>query len=270
MKNKTILMCEPTYFGVEYEINVWMNGNTNCVDRDLAIRQWSRLKAIVETFAKVRLMEPVEHLPDLVFTANAGLVANQSIILSSFSKPERQPETPFVARWFEEHDYDIAATDDTVVFEGAGDCLVGDDVYWCGYGFRTSFDGGLHISNSLYHWYHKSVKLIELVDPRFYHFDTCFCPLSDGSVLLYRHAIGENSYKTILEHYKEENIIEVSEEDACNFACNAINIDDVIVVNKMSEPLKFKLRARGFEIIETPMSEFIKSGGSCKCLTLEI
>jgi N-dimethylarginine dimethylaminohydrolase len=87
---------------------------------------------------------------------------------------------------------------------------------------------------------------------------------------LYRPAISEDSYKLLERVYGSYNIIEVSLEDAMNFACNAVNINNTIIVSSMSNNLKQKLIERDFDIIETPMSEFMKSGGSCKCLTLEI
>ena len=62
----------------------------------------------------------------------------------------------------------------------------------------------------------------------------------------------------------------VDTQDAGNFACNAVNIDDKIIVNKASDNLKSKLNQLGFEVIEIDLSEFIKAGGSAKCLTLKL
>lgn len=58
--------------------------------------------------------------------------------------------------------------------------------------------------------------------------------------------------------------IPVSELDAVNFACNAVNIGQGIIVNQVSEPLKQQLAAIGFEVLETPLSEFLKAGGGGK------
>jgi N-dimethylarginine dimethylaminohydrolase len=41
-------------------------------------------------------------------------------------------------------------------------------------------------------------------------------------------------------------------------------------MHKASAELKTTLEQRSFEVIETDVSEFIKAGGACKCLTLEI
>lgn len=268
---KTILMCEPVHYDVEYEINPWMNGNTHHVDTALAKQQWYQLKCIIEQLANVKLIEGKSGLPDMVFTANAGLVVDRRVLLSQFRNVERMRERDEFWLWFEEGEgYDISPINNDVYFEGAGDVLKGRDVYWCGYGFRTSWGGAKHVSDVLRLWYNKKAIPIKLVNENFYHFDTCFCPLNDGSVMLYRPAIDNESYQQIVDVYGEENIISVGDYDASMFACNAVNIYDVVIMNYAGDGLKHQLRERGFEVVETPMSEFMKSGGSCKCLTLEI
>jgi N-dimethylarginine dimethylaminohydrolase len=270
MNPTKILMCNPNFYGVEYEINPWMKGNLNTVDIALAHTQWNHLKFLIEQHSTVVVMDGIPSLPDMVFTANAGLTINNSVVVSQFKNKERQPESSMFTQWFKGQNYDIVPINNGVTFEGAGDCLIGKNVYWCGYGFRTSRGGAVHLQNIMRWWYDKTVILLELIDERFYHLDTCFCPLRDGSVLLYRPAISEDSYKLLERVYGSYNIIEVSLEDAMNFACNAVNINNTIIVSSMSNNLKQKLIERDFDIIETPMSEFMKSGGSCKCLTLEI
>ena len=67
----------------------------------------------------------------------------------------------------------------------------------------------------------------------------------------------------------EKRII-VDTIDAGNFACNAVNLENKIIVNAASRYLKNKLSQHGFEVIEINLSEFIKAGGSAKCLTLKL
>ena len=64
--------------------------------------------------------------------------------------------------------------------------------------------------------------------------------------------------------------IVVDTVDAGNFACNAVNIDDLIFLSKASEPLKSRLLVAGFKVNEIDLSEFLKAGGSAKCLTLKL
>src|SRR5437763_15654880 len=77
---RSYLMCPPDYFGVFYEINPWMH-TENVADRDLAQEQWHHLVAnLRRAGATVKMMEPVKSLPDLVFTANAGLINGRCFI----------------------------------------------------------------------------------------------------------------------------------------------------------------------------------------------
>ena len=69
-----ILMCPPDYFGIEYEINPWMNMQQGTNPQPVR-RQWQRLyQTLCDLGAAIDLLEPIPGLPDLVFTANAGLV----------------------------------------------------------------------------------------------------------------------------------------------------------------------------------------------------
>ena len=69
-----LLMCAPEHFTVSYEINDWMRV-ANGPDPEKARRQWTALYDILreEVGADVHLVTPQPGLPDMVFTANAGL-----------------------------------------------------------------------------------------------------------------------------------------------------------------------------------------------------
>jgi N-dimethylarginine dimethylaminohydrolase len=129
-------------------------------------------------------------------------------------------------------------------------------------------EAGLYVTNTL-RAHNMSTNFLQLVDERFYHLDTCFCPLASDFVLYFPKAFDEQSNNKIISHFNGRSI-PVSEEDATNFACNAINIGDVIILNKASDKLKDRLNNAGFEVIEIDLSEFMKSGGSAKCLTLKL
>src|SRR3990167_9533663 len=110
---------------------------------------------------------------------------------------------------------------------------------------------------------------LELTDPHWYHLDTAFCPLPEGQAIAYAKAFAGKSVAALDEAFGE-NIIWGSETDAKNFACNAIAIDRSVIMHRASAELKSALKQRGFEVIEADVSEFLKAGGACKCLTLEI
>src|SRR4051794_10423291 len=97
-------MCPPTHFGVLYEINPWMHAEV-AVDRDRAQAQWEGLVATLRSAgASVEEVAQPSDVPDMVFTANAGIVnvsgGRGQFVPSHFRHPERQAETEHFARWF--------------------------------------------------------------------------------------------------------------------------------------------------------------------------
>ncbi|HEU4635644.1 MAG TPA: hypothetical protein VFS41_05655, partial [Edaphobacter sp.] len=104
----------------------------------------------------------------------------------------------------------------------------------------------------------------------FYHLDTCFAPLSDGFLLYYPSAFDAASLEQIESFYPPHKRISVSEEDACRFACNAIDIDRNIVLNQISRELTARLETAGFRVLQLPLDEFLKAGGAAKCLVMKL
>src|SRR3989304_425139 len=140
---KGFLMWEPKFFEVCYVINPWMEGNLGKVNRELAQRHWENLHDIVARLASVILIEPVSGLPDMTFTANAGLVhrkedGGKECIVSSFRHAERQPETRFFELFFSSNGYRVRHLQEETIFEGAGDALFdAQGRLWVGSGIRS-------------------------------------------------------------------------------------------------------------------------------------
>ncbi len=268
---KHFLMCEPTFFDVCYVINPWMEGNLGKVDKALAKDQWENLYRIVSRMSPVSLIAPVEGLPDMVFTANAGLVhrtadGRKRVIVSSFRHAERQPEAEHFAKFFASQRYQTLHLREGTIFEGAGDALFDDQGrLWFGSGIRSHS----HALDEVVEALGVEAVGLELVNPRWYHLDTAFCPLPEGRAIAYAKAFSAKSIVKLNAAFGK-NIVWVSEQDAEVFVCNAISIDQNVIVHKASAEFKAALGRRGFEVIETDVSEYLKSGGSCKCLTLEI
>jgi N-dimethylarginine dimethylaminohydrolase len=256
-----VLMCPPTYYGVEYEINPWMHVEVP-VDRALAQRQWEGLRCTyADLGVEVVLAEAQEGLPDMVFTANAAVVHGDRAVLSHFRYPERQGEE---ARWralFEGWGMRVSDTGG-VAFEGAGDGLFVADVLFCGHGFRTDAEAIPRVARAL----EVETVPLELVDARFYHLDTCFCPLDDRTVLVATEALSADSVRRI--RGRVERVIEVPTEAAVGFACNAIRVDGTVVSSTAAETLAGPLQEAGYQVVGLPMSEFMKAGGGVRCLSL--
>ena len=100
--------------------------------------------------------------------------------------------------------------------------------------------------------------------------DTCLCPLAGGWLLYYPPAFDAASLVEIERRVPNEKRIAVNEADALQFACNAVDLDGRVVMNNASQELQARLRAAGFTPVLTPLSEFLKAGGTAKCLTLRL
>jgi N-dimethylarginine dimethylaminohydrolase len=263
-----ILMCPPQYFTVDYVINPWMAGQEGSLDLDLAKRQWSELRETLASHADIVIIEPQPGLPDMVFTANAGAVYGKKAIASHFLPQERRPEERYFKAWFRENGFELLDLHDEIGFEGAGDCLLdrSGPWVWVGHGFRTEIEAHREIAN----YFDREVVSIRLTDERFYHIDTCFCPLTDGFLLYHPPAFDYESRIAIESRVPPHKRIVVDTHDAGRFACNAVNIDDQVFLSSASEPLKARLMLAGFKVHEVNLSEFLKAGGSAKCLTLKV
>ena len=262
------LMCAPRHFEVAYVINPWMEGNIARGSSPAAAAQWKVLRDLLRGFADVDCISAEPGVPDLVFTANAGLVLGRRVLLSAFRHAERRPEEAYFSRWFSSHGFDVLTMPKGVYFEGAGDALFDRrlPLLWMGYGHRTDDAAAAVIASQ----FDVEVVPLQLVNPRFYHLDTCLCPLDGGALLYYPDAFDRASQERIAALVPPELRIAVDLADAAAFACNAVNCDRHVVMNQASEALAATLATHGYRLHQAPLSEFMKAGGSAKCLTLKL
>jgi N-dimethylarginine dimethylaminohydrolase len=259
---RELLLCAPDYYGIEYEINPWMS-REHGADIELAKSQWHGLHQTLSALpATIYLVPPQPKLPDMVFTANAGLAVGRKFIPSNFRHEERAGEAPHFASWMEKRGYEVLWLPKNLYFEGEGDALFGGDALFCGYKFRSDIQSHRAVADML----GCLVISVELVDARFYHLDTCFCPLPDGGAIWFPPAFDEYGQRAIRGHLA--NLVEVEEEEAKHFCCNAVVLDRDIVLPEGAPNLVSKLTNRGYRCYPLPMSEFLKAGGACKCLTM--
>ncbi len=258
-------MCPPDYFGIEYEINPWMR-RSNQSDPRKALEQWQELYDVLtgELGAAVQLLAPVPDLPDLVFTANAGYVEGDLFVSSSFKYKERQGETPYFEAWFQSRGYRICKLDPGCVFEGAGDALLLGGSIFAGYRHRSEICSHQALGEIV----GRRVLSLELIDPLFYHLDTCFCPLSDRTALYFPAAFDTYAGRVLKENVPD--LLTVSVASARLFGCNAVAVGKTVVTNRGCDDLAGPLAERGYALRMVDLSEFMKSGGSAKCLTLRL
>ncbi|MBI1312238.1 amidinotransferase [bacterium] len=259
-----ILMCPPRFYGIEYEINPWMSRERQA-DHALATQQWNALFQILQsTGATIELVEPQPGLPDLVFTANAAMVFGRRCYLSRFRHQQRQGEEQHFRATLANLGFDVEELPSDFYFEGAGDALFCGETLFAGYRIRSTARSLQEIARRI----DRAVICLELVDSRFYHLDTCFCPLSPHQAIWFPPAFDEYGQRVLRQSIPD--LIELDETEAAAFAANAVVVGRQVVTNSGCPKLAAALRSRGFEPIETPLSEFGKAGGSAKCLTLRL
>lgn len=264
MRTPRVLMCPPDYYGIEYEINPWMDRRVK-PDNPTANQQWRTLRDTLQGLGVlIETLAPEPGLPDLVFTANAGLIHHQTFVSSNFRHEVRQRETPLFDRWAAGAGLEVVHLPKGHHFEGAGDALFCGETLYAGYRFRSDVRSHQWIADRI----GVEVLALELVDPRFYHLDTCFCPLAEGEALYFRGAFDDYGRRVLQDRIG--GLIEVAAEEASSFSCNAVVVGRNVVLNEEMSGLSESLREAGYSVHPVRLTEFIKAGGSAKCLTLRL
>jgi arginine dihydrolase len=260
------LVCPPSHFGVLYEINPWMHKEIR-VDVDLAHRQWHDMVANLKgAGAETRKMEPVAGLPDLVFTANAGLVDGRRFVVSRFRHQERRGEAKYDAEWFAATGFEVLEIrgEPSICFEGAGDALPFGRSLLAGYRFRSDFKAHSLLAEML----SIPVLSVELVDARFYHLDLTFCPLDSRRAIVNPHA-WDRYGRTVVERLVPEPLV-LELDEALSFCANSVVIGTSIVMPACPPRVGRILEGWGFDVCVSPVTEFMKAGGGVRCLTLAL
>ena len=261
---RRFLMCPPDHFAVAYEINSWMHSEI-VVDRDRARDQWEALVAALRAAgAEIEVLPAQRGLPDMVFTANAGVVNGNQFVPARFRHPERQGETPHDIAWFEAAGFDIAPLPEGVSHEGAGDSLPFAGVLVSGYRQRSDAASHAYLSKLT----GAAVRSVELADPLFYHLDITFCPLDDRRAIIA--PVGWDRYgRSVMEALVAEPLV-LDEDEAGQFCANSVVVGSNIVMPSCPPRVGRQLEGWGFAVDVVDVSEFLKAGGACRCLTLAL
>jgi N-dimethylarginine dimethylaminohydrolase len=260
---RRFLMCPPDYFDVSYSINCWMDPEVK-VDRDRAFQQWDALAGTVRAAgAVVNEIPPQPGLPDFVFTANAGLVDNGTYLPARMRYPERKPEVDHVRRWLTANSW-TAQQPTRAIQEGAGDALPFAGTLVAGYGMRSERDAYDELTERS-GW---KVETFELANPRYYHVDIAFCPLDERTAIIVPDAFTLADRKR-LARLVPDPVLATAEEGA-RFCANSVVVGNTVIMPDCTPRLARAIERRGFDVEVCDVSEFVKAGGGCRCLTLAL
>jgi N-dimethylarginine dimethylaminohydrolase len=209
----------------------------------------------------------------MVFPANAAVVLDGTALMARFRHPERRGEEAEFLRAFQ--DLQSRGLIDRIVslpaglrHEGAGDALwdASRGLFWVGHGPRSDAGAAAVVAEV----FGKPVQLLTLASERFYHLDTCFCPLSGGEILYYPPAFDARGQSAIRSQAAATDLIVASDEDAARLCVNAVCIGKTVIMAKASQRLKGVLGERGYRVVEVDLAPFLLSGGSAFCMTLRL
>ena len=261
---RRFLVCPPEHYGVLYEINPWMHGHV-AVDLERARQQWEGLVSALEAAgATTEVLDPVAGLPDLVFTANAGVVDGCRFVPSRFRHPQRQSEVPHDVAWFEAHGFTVEELPPGLCHEGAGDALPFGGGLLSAYRWRSDAASHAHLSRLT----GAPVRSVELVDERLYHLDLTFCPLDERRAMVA--PMGWDRYgRAVVEPLVPEPLV-LDDDEALSFCANSVVVGPTVLMPRCPPRVGRRLEAWGFDPVVCDVSEFLKAGGGCRCLTLAL
>ncbi len=268
---RRLLVSDPEHFRVEYVINPHMaadDGSPHDIDGALARAQWEGLMdAYREVGCDVLAIPGDPALPDQVFTANAVFCDPRDggrFVAAHMMHEARAGEVPLASAALRAEGYaEVPLPPGVGRNEGGGDLLWMPErrLILAGHGFRTHLAAVRAIAEGL----DAPVVPLELVDPRFYHLDTCLSPIDKETALWFPAAFTAEGQHLIRSLFPR--LIEVPEPDAEKLAANAHSPDGRhVIIEEECLLTRRLLDLAGFDPIPVATGEFGKSGGSVSCL----
>ncbi len=259
---RAYVMCTPEYIAVEYVINPWMDP-ARPVDVARAWDQWSRLRRLyLDLGHQVEVIDGQPGLPDMVFAANSATAVDGIAYGARFRTSQRAPEAAHFRQWFLHKGIDVV--EPTATNEAEGDFAWTGRLLLAGTGFRT--DAGAHAEAQ--EVLGVPVVSLHLVDPRYYHLDTCLAVLDEHTVAYYPPAFSHGSQRVLARLFPDAVLADLA--DAACLGLNAVSDGHNVVLASEATRLAGLLADRGFTPHLVDISELRKAGGGPKCVTMEL
>lgn len=258
------LMCPPDHFEVAYAINPWMRPD-RIVDPDLTWSQWEHLRRTLEAAgATVEILLPAAGLPDLVFTANLGLVSRDAFIPARMRHPQRTPEPTLASADRLASGMRVVELPGGAVQEGSGDALPLGGALVGGVGPRSSPAAYRALAGML----GVPVVPVGLTSDRWYHLDLVLCPLDERRALVHPDAVRAADRPRLMERIAEPLVL--TGDEAATFAANAVVVGTTVVMPACPPRVGRILEDWGLDVVVVDVSQFLLAGGAVRCLTLPL
>jgi N-dimethylarginine dimethylaminohydrolase len=272
-----------------FDVFPFQDGQNKYIDHTVHINKKKALeqhKNLVKSFKNsitYTIEDPVDLLTDIVFTANAGLclprLPKPILILPYMKYQQRKDELKYLEEIYKNIHLQTVQFpgNQSAPFEGQAELkwFYGGTRAICGYGHRST-KKSFEIINTLLKKIYKSHKLeppellvVKLESPDYYHLDVGMLEFDDKKCIVHKKAFSEASVKKIRAFLGEENVTVIDTTDS--FCLNSVVDGDKLITHMLKAPLKSQLEKitnKKIHMVDT--SEFEKSGGSVRCMTLDI
>jgi N-dimethylarginine dimethylaminohydrolase len=224
-------------------------------------------------------------LPDIVFTANAGLalprLASPCVLLPNMKYAQRKDELPYLHTMFQSLGIQTIPYLGKEPFEGQAELkwFHGGRKAVCGYGHRSTRKTFTELDTFFKRLYGirnaPELLILPLASEDYYHLDIAMFEYAKDSLEVNRCIVHERAFSTkSLQRLRAflgyDNVMVLDTEDA--FCLNAIADGPHMITHKLTDPtLKRRLETwTGLRVLQVPTTEFEKSGGSVRCMVLDV
>jgi N-dimethylarginine dimethylaminohydrolase len=276
-----LVSIKPTTFEVtpgQYGQNEYIDINAR-IDRTKFMKQHKELENAFSSIITYTLNDVHESLPDIVFIANGGLSLpriSRTIILPNMKYEQRKRELPYLMGIYNDLGLNMIPFPNEI-FEGQAELkwFHGGTLAVGGYGFRSTRKSFTVLNKLLSSIYSQKglqppkLLVLKLEDPLYYHLDVAMLEYDDTKCIVHKKAFSAESIASLKKFLGSKNVSVIDVEDS--ICLNAVVDGDTLVTHKLDKKDKKLLEdLTKRKVHEVNTSEFEKSGGSVRCMTLQI
>ncbi|QOR46546.1 dimethylarginine dimethylaminohydrolase family protein [Trueperella pecoris] len=220
----------------------------------LARVQWHSYCDILRDFTEVVEVEPTPELPDSIFVEDTVFTYG-NLAVKTKMHPTRIQEQESLVRVLVERGFDVVDLPQGAHLEG-GDCLKFGGKVWVGLSTRSNKAG---VDALQRHLDPMGVEVVGVPVERALHLKSCLTALPDGTFISHR------DYAPPAQHFPGLRYVEEF------LGTQVVIVDEKTLLMSASAPKTTRyLRAEGFEVLTTPMTEIEKMEGSVTCLSVRV
>ena len=231
-------------------------------DPELAkIQHKKYIQALRQCGLEVIVLEPDNDFPDSCFVEDPVIVTDRVAILTNFHAPTRKGEVdrilPVIKDIYGSH---IERIEGPGTVEGGDICQV-ENHFFIGLSQRTNEEGACQLAAILKKYGFTSSIISIRALPEILHLKTCMSYIGENTFIL---------QKAILKESELAPFKKIVVPDNEGYASNCIRVNDTVILPEGFDETIKQTRAAGFNVLETPMCEFMKQDGGLSCLSLRI